>query len=73
MAKNADKSNDIERTIKETKAVMKSVRQYVEFLESGKGLPKDPEARQKVIDSHRAMVANFETEIAGLKAARKEA
>lgn len=64
---------DIESAIQETKAVMKSVRHYVEFLETGKGLPKDPEARAKVIDSHRAMIAGFEAQIAELKAARKEA
>jgi len=66
-------SKDTERAIKETKAVLKAVSQYLDFLESGKGLPKEPEARQKVIDSHREMIANFETQIAQLKAARKEA
>jgi hypothetical protein len=70
MAKKDKEKDEIETTLKEIKAVRNAVRQYVEFLEAGKGLPKDPEARRKVIDSHREMIAGFEAQIAALKSER---
>jgi pyruvate dehydrogenase complex dehydrogenase (E1) component len=59
---------DIHEGIKQTKNAIKAFRHYLEFLESGKGLPKAGEARDEQKASYANLIAKLEQDMAALKA-----
>jgi len=59
--------DDIHEGIKQTKNAIKAFRHYLEFLESGKGLPKAGEAREELKTTYANLIAKLEQDVAALK------
>jgi hypothetical protein len=59
--------DDLEEGIKQTKAAIKAFRHYLDFLDSGKGLPKAGEGRDELKTTYSELIAKLEGNVAALK------